>query len=88
MYNYLESSHDVSKTAPINRKFEFIHKLIACFLVIGCGIILGLLLVFLPAILIVKLANRQSDKAKIKKTYNSLIERYYNNTLFQVRSHR
>ncbi len=86
MYNYdLEGEHDVALSAPV---FSFtkklVRKLLACFLVIGFAVLLGFVLVFLPVIFIVELANRQTEKAKITKTYNSLIRRYYNNTLFQV----
>lgn len=84
MYNYLESSHHVTETAPINCTFDLMPKLVAFGLAIGFGVLLGLFFVFLPVVFIVELANRQSEKAEVTKTYNSLIERYYNNTLFDV----
>lgn len=84
MYHYLEGSDDVTTVPATNYTSQLIYGLVACFLVIGLGAFLGLVLFFLPFLFIIKLADRQTEQAKITKTYQSLMKRYYNNTLFNV----
>ncbi|BDA73045.1 hypothetical protein RIVM261_013260 [Rivularia sp. IAM M-261] len=84
MYRNLEGCGDVTAAPATNYTSQLIYGLIACFLVIGLGAFLGLVLFFVPFIFIIKLADRQTEQAKITKTYESLMKRYYNNTLFNV----
>jgi hypothetical protein len=85
MHNKLKGSEDVETVPVIIFTLKIIEKLVACVFVIWLSIFFALIFCFLPFLLIIEFANQQTEKAKITKTYESLVRRYYNNTLFYVK---
>jgi hypothetical protein len=84
MYNQLEGINDAaSQVSPVmNFTFQLIQKIIAYSLVIAFGILLGLVIALFPIAMLIQFMNQQSEKTEITKTYDSLMKRYRENTLF------
>ncbi|MBF2063566.1 MAG: hypothetical protein IGS39_03915 [Calothrix sp. C42_A2020_038] len=88
MYNSPESLNNMEqeKAAPNIGVIKSIQTIFEYSAVIIAGIALGLFIVMLPMVLLFEFANQQAEKRKISQTYDSLIKRYYANTLFDTQS--